>query len=303
MNIAFIVPTKDRPDDIRRMLSSLDAQTRRPDQIIIVDASKNPIAKVVNEFASLNIYYNRWSKKPSAAGQRNYGVQFLQDDIALVCFFDDDQILYPDAIETMVAFWEAEINGEHGLSRIGATSFFDANWKDARSVRLKNSRLSEKLGLYKRKPGCVAASGWQSLYYGAVKGKTLDVEWISSQAIVLQRHLLKEFRFDEFFKGYSYLEDLDFSYSISRNYRIVVVAEAKFDHAHSLYGRQSAYEFGRAEVRNRKYIVKKHGLSMSSYRLAMMIRCVMSFLNGEYYRACGNIIEVLKNVRVFKIYH
>ncbi len=95
---------------------------------------------------------------------------------------------------------------------------------------------------------------------------------------------------DGFFDGYSYLEDLDFSYTISRKYRMTVVADAKFDHFHSPAGRTSKVAFGRVEVRNRRYMVKKHGFSMAAYRLAMSVRFCMSVASGQFGRALGNLV-------------
>lgn len=295
MKIAFITPTKDRPEDIRRMLKSFEAQTRRPDQVIVVDAGAKPVSEVVQEFAGLKIDYIRWHHEPSAAAQRNGGIAMLQGDIDLVCFFDDDQTLYPDAIEKMLTFWEDSNKSPKGEKPLGAASFSDATWKDERPTGLKKSWLSEKLGLYTSKPGGVAPSGWQSLYYGALDGKNLDVEWMSSQAIVVRRDLLDQYRFDEFFQGYSYLEDLDFSYCLSRKYRLVVVADACFEHFHAQGGRGSRFSFGRAEVRNRRYIVEKHGLSIPAYRTAMFVRWIMNLLSGSFARALGNVAEIVNS--------
>ena len=71
MKIVFVTPTKDRPDDIRKMLESFSAQGRRPDQIIVVDGSGEPVEKVVHEVEGLEVDYLRWTDKPSAAAQRN----------------------------------------------------------------------------------------------------------------------------------------------------------------------------------------------------------------------------------------
>jgi len=293
MKIAFITPTKDRPEDIRRMLRSFEMQTRKPDQVIIIDAGIRPVSWVVDEFPDFKIDYLRWQQKPSAAAQRNGGIELLKDDIDLVCFFDDDQALYPDAIENMLKFWKNSKNSSTNLKPLGAAGFLVATWKDDRPTSLKKSRLSEILGLYTRKPGGVARSGWQSIYHGAVGKKNLEVEWMGGGAIVVERKVLEQCRFDEFFEGYSYLEDLDFSYSVSRKYRLVVVADARFEHYQAPCGRGSGFSFGRAEVRNRRYIVKKHGLSMKSYRLAMFIRWSMNILSGSFARAFGNIAETL----------
>lgn len=329
MKIAFITPTKDRPDDIRKMLSSYMSQTRRPDQVIIVDSSLESVSNVVHEFPHLEIAYKRWEKTPSAADQRNGGIELLRDDIDLVCFFDDDQILHVDAIEKMVDFWQVEnnrltpdytnfnqdyqnasntshlggtitcqigkgtIRGQFPMKELGATSFYNTdNDKDTRSSRFKNSWLSNKLGLYTDQPGCMARSGWQSLY-GNLR-KNTDVEWMGSGALVIRNDILKLYSFDNFFEGNSYLEDLDFSYTISRKYRLTVVVDAKFDHFHSSAGRDSLIDFGKIEVRNRKYIVKKHGLSITAYRLGMFVRFLMSVALGQFDRAFGNIIKVFQ---------
>jgi GT2 family glycosyltransferase len=262
--------------------------------VIVVDSGNPPVADVVKKFPKLVVDYKRWDQRPSAAGQRNGGVGMVRGDIDLVCFFDDDQTLYPDAIEKMISFWNAQGKSDNTGKPLGATSFFDDSWKDERPTRLKKSWLSQRLGLYTSVPGGVAPSGWQSLYYGEIRSQNLDVAWLSSQAIVVKRNLLNEYRFDEFFEGYSYLEDLDFSYSISRKYRLTVVADAKFMHYHSPAGRGSEFSFGRAEVRNRRYIVQKHGLSMPSFWMAMAVRMGMSFISGSFGRVAGNLVGILR---------
>ncbi len=292
LKIAFITPTKDRPEDLKKMLESFASQTRKPDQVIIVDASANSVKSVCDSIEGLEIDYIRWEKKPSAAAQRNGGLSMVRDDIDLVCFFDDDQILHIDALEKMLLFWQS------AESKIVGASFNQANYEDKRSAILKKSRLSNALGLYCSQPGKVAPSGWQSLY-GKVD-KNTEVEWLSSQAIVLRRDILEEYKFDEYFDGYSYLEDVDFSYSISRKYKMVVVADALFEHYHSTSGRVSDYQFGKVETRNRKYIVKKHNLSMLSFYASAFIRgCItlkvalFGMDKNALRRAIGNIVGLL----------
>ena len=120
MKIAFITPTKDRPDDIRKMMESYAAQSRRPDQIIVVYGSGEPVEKVVHEVEGLEVDYLRWTDKPSAAAQRNGGLKLVRDDIELVCFFDDDQILHQDALEKMLLFWESADQEVGGAQRFPA---------------------------------------------------------------------------------------------------------------------------------------------------------------------------------------
>jgi glycosyltransferase involved in cell wall biosynthesis len=292
MKLVFITPTKDRPEDLKKMMDSFASQTRKPDQVIIVDASKQPVKSVCDSIKGLEIDYIRWDKKPSAAAQRNGGLSMVRDNIDLVCFFDDDQVLHVDALEKMLVFWQS------AKPEIVGASFNLANYEDKRSAIFKKSRLSNALGLYCSQPGKVAHSGWQSLY-GKVT-KNTEVEWMGSGASVWKKHILDEFHFDEYFDGYSYLEDVDFSYSISRKYKLVVVADAFFEHYHSTSGRVNAYQFGRVETRNRKYIVKKHNLSLLSFYASVFIRGCITLKEALFgmnknalWRAIGNITGLL----------
>ncbi|OVE75607.1 hypothetical protein BVX97_04270 [bacterium E08(2017)] len=290
MKTAFIVPTKDRPDDIRRMLKGLEGQSHPPDQVVIVDAGEKALVDIANEFPGLNIKYKRWKNEPTAAGQRNAGAELVDTGIELVCFFDDDQVLHPDAMEKMLAFW-ADAEAE-----VGAAAFYDTDNLKARvGARKGAAGLAQGLGLYSSEPGRVAKSGWHSL--PGVLDEVTWVDWLTSGALVIRRKLLNEYSFDEHFKGYSYLEDLDFTYSISRKYKMAVVPSAKYDHYKSPAGRVNEFEFGKAESRNRLYFVKKHKLSVSAFALVMFGRWLMTLFGGfvpgkqgRFARAWGNIV-------------
>jgi len=254
MKIAFVIATKDRPHDLRKMLRSLWEQSHRPDQIVIVDSSAVPVSAVTKEFPKLNIEYIHHTP-PSASAQRNRGIRAVDPDMPLIGFLDDDIVLAPNALETMLKFWQTAPND------LGGCAFNLMNPFPRSASRLKESTLTRLLGLYSEKKGVVMPSGWQTLT-GRVKNTTF-VEWLPSTAAVWRRELFDSFRFDEFFDGYSYLEDLDFSYSVSKQYRLSIVADARYWHYPSLSGRVSQHRFGKIEVRNRLYIVQKHRLSLS----------------------------------------
>lgn len=290
--MAFITPTRNRPDSLARMLESLAAQSRRPDQVIVVDAGDEPALDPASPFAGLPLDYVRWTDPPSSATQRNAGLERVKADIDLVCFFDDDQELHPDAVEKMLKFWEA------ALPDIGAASFNEATYHDTRMVIWRTLGLGSLLGLYSRRPGRVAPSGWHSLY-GKVDANT-ECDWLSSKALVVRRKLLDTIQFDPFFEGYSYLEDLDFTYGLSRHVRLMVVADAFFDHHQPPRGADFDWrDFGRREVRNRLYIVRKHGLSVPRCYLGLLIRLGMTLCEALFKldrnarrRARGNMEEL-----------
>jgi len=164
---------------------------------------------------------------------------------------------------------------------------------------MKSSGLSKKLGLYSGEKGLVMPSGWATMI-GEVE-ENIFVQWLPTLASVWRKEILGKYSFEEKFTEYSYLEDLDFSYGVSRMYRLAVLAKAGVFHYHSPAGRIGSYKFGKIEVANRLFLVKKHGLSFGSCYLAIFIRLFMTVgaaVKGMdknlLLRALGNIKALLK---------
>ena len=289
--ISLIVATKDRPDDLRRLLESLRDQTIRPAEIVVVDASSDPVEHVLAKFPELAIRHLRhWP--PSAAAQRNAGIRACSPASTLVGFADDDTTFEPHAFANMLNFW-----ADAGTDVLGAAFNF-RNLPARGSSFVKHSSLAERLGLYSGRPGSVSPSGWHTIV-GEVN-ETQFVEWLPSGASIFRREVFAKDVFDEFFASYSYLEDLDFSYTISREGRLAIVADAGFSHFPSPSGRVSARQFGRCEVRNRLYFVRKHHLSVARCYFGLAIRfgmsacCALSHLDAHMLgRALGNVEELL----------
>lgn len=284
--IAFVVATKDRSDDLRKMLQSLSDQSHRPDQIVIVDSSADPVSAITKGFPELNIKYLHHTP-PSASAQRNIGIRAVDPDMELIGFLDDDIILAQNALEIMLKFWQT------APENFGGCAFNLVNPPSRSVSRLKESALSRGLGLYSDKKGIVMPSGWQTLT-GTVKNTTF-VEWLPSTAAVWRSELFDSFRFDEFFDGYSYLEDLDFSYGVSKHNTLAIVADARYWHYPSPSGRVSQYRFGKIEVRNRLYIVRKHRLSLSRCYLGVMIRLLMTLGSAVKTRNMDDLRRALGN--------
>ena len=101
--LAVIIPTKDRPAELMRLLRSIASQKRAPDQIIIIDGGDEPVSAISHSFPDLPIDYKR-QVPASLTAQRNTGIRMLADHITLVVFFDDDIVLEKDSISLMMRF-------------------------------------------------------------------------------------------------------------------------------------------------------------------------------------------------------
>ena len=109
---------------------------------------------------------------------------------------------------------------------------------------------------------------------------------------------IRDIHFDEFFVQYSYLEDLEFSQQARARGRFLILPSATYLHVPAPGGRKSRFWFGRIEIRNRHYIVRKHNLSMTRFWAGATIRAGMTLIGGvtgqtgELARFFGNIMEI-----------
>lgn len=255
--IAFVVPTKDRPVDLKKMLRSLAKQERKPDQIIIVDGSMPPIKNVVKEFKKLPIDYVA-VYPPSLAKQRNAGMAQLDKNITLAGYLDDDVVLEKDAIKNMVAFWTG------AESDVGGAAFNITNTEPAKWTKLKSLFFLDS-----PTPGRLLISGCTSILGN--QDQNISVDWLCGGATVWRREVINNYKYDEWFKGTGYLEDVDFSFNVRSEYELFLVAKAKLAHYSKPVKPEKNFTLGKWQIFNRMYIVKKYrgrGLSITGAWIA-----------------------------------
>lgn len=296
IDIAIVVPTRNRPDDLGGLLECLAALTLPPKSVVIVDSSdddgtKDKVRAKVAQSPLQPKLVDHWP--PSAAAQRNHGLEKVGQSTQWVMLIDDDVRVRPDCLVRL-----AEATTRLGDRYIG----FTLNPGEPEAFQpvgfVRSLALVEKLGLYSRKVGAVARSGWHTRLRHVDEDVT--VEWLPTIAAVWRTAKIQNERFDEFFEGYSYLEDLEFSYRMARHGAFAILSDIEYVHLESPHGRKSQYWFGRREVRNRRYFVRKHRLSMPLFRVAMGLRIGQTLLSaltgqpGQFQRLGGNLMEVIR---------
>jgi GT2 family glycosyltransferase len=188
----------------------------------------------------------------------------------------------------MLKFWK------HAEPNVMGASFNIRNYPQRGKTFLKHSTLTEMLGLYSPNIGHVSLSGWHTVIPEVTK--TQYVDWVPSTAVIYRRNILEQYIFDEFYESYSYLEDLDLGYTVSRIGRLAVIVDAGFSHYPSSKGRITDRNFGRYEVRNRIHFVRKHHLSLIRCYICLAIRITMSGSLGVIYRDIGLLLRALGNL-------
>jgi glycosyltransferase involved in cell wall biosynthesis len=133
--VSVVVPTRDRRVALARALASIDAQSFRDFEVVVVDdgsadgtaswlRAEHPAVRLVELHPSCG-----------AAAARNRGVERARGEI--VAFLDDDDAWHPSYLETQVALFDAhpdaqlcsaghvEIDGSGRLSRPDLRPLFD----------------------------------------------------------------------------------------------------------------------------------------------------------------------------------
>jgi len=109
MLITVVVPTRNRPRDVERLLPSIASQTRLPDQLIVVDQGQHDetarvAADVMSPELTKRCTYVHDSGIKGVSAARNAGIDLARGDV--VVFLDDDVILSRDCIEQLEKAFE-----------------------------------------------------------------------------------------------------------------------------------------------------------------------------------------------------
>lgn len=241
---AIIIPTKDRLDELCRLLDSISIQDEKPSQVIIVDGSNVQLEDKIRNMGSLNITYIR-KTPPSLTAQRNAGIRALDKDITVAAFLDDDIIMERGSIKNMISFWDG--CGED----VGGAAFNLVN-----EIYRKPSIVERLFFVSGVRTGSVLKSGFQGKV--AFVEKNIRADWLVGCAMVFRKKIFDEFMFDEFFSGYARYEDVDFSYRVGKKYKMFIVSDARVRHLNRLEELSFSFPLGRMEVINRIYFVRKN---------------------------------------------
>lgn len=99
-NVSVCIPTYDREHFLKETLDSVFAQTYKDFEVVIVDDGSTDGTKQMLEKNGYKVRYY-WQENRGDAAARNKLIELAQGKY--ISFLDSDDLLYPDAIERMVA--------------------------------------------------------------------------------------------------------------------------------------------------------------------------------------------------------
>jgi glycosyltransferase involved in cell wall biosynthesis len=103
--VTVIVPTCNRPDMLVVALNSIFTQTYENYEVVVVNDGGEDVAHIIAPFEKLGcITCIRTKTRKGPAAARNLGLQKARGKY--IAYLDDDDIFYPDHLETLVNFLE-----------------------------------------------------------------------------------------------------------------------------------------------------------------------------------------------------
>ena len=289
LNISIIIPTRNRYQKLINTINYLSKNSFFFREIIIVDSSdknKKDIKKIKNKYKNLKIkiFYS----KPSISLQRNIGLNKVKKNTNYIMFLDDDVKFKKKSFKIMRDF----LNNNKKYSGIG----FNLIIKNTNQIfeKFKRSKIFQLLGVYDYSEGKVTISGWHTKAINLKKD--INVEWLPTQAVIYKYNIIKKRRFNLDYGVYSYLEDLDFSYSIKNN--LIIHSKAKYSSNNIV--KRNKLKFGEKEIINRFIFVKKFRLSNIKFGIGTILLIFRNFFVIVF--EINNILRVLGNIKgIFRL--
>ena len=254
LTISVIIPTYNRAHKLVNVLYDLAHQSRRHDEIIISDSSSDDKTLLMLDSTeikdlSLNIQHVVSFQK-GAAFQRNFGAQYASGDILF--FFDDDIRIHHEFVKQIVTLFENDM--EH---KIGLAGGVIVNAPFSPPSRINRWWLQFLHGEHVERFDGRVIGPVIAFYPDERRENPFYVDWKDSSNIAVRREVFSTEKFDSFFWGYSFKEDVDFSLRISKRWKIVCMPQAKIWHEPDI-SKRNYIEISRQEVINTYYIMIKN---------------------------------------------
>ncbi len=253
---SVVIATHNRAGELVRCLESLNKQILSPNEIIIAhtgfhDGTRELIQALSNDPSfRIKIEYLDCGER-GASRQRNLGAQICLGDF--IVFVDDDVICEEYFTKELIDVFLKDQD-----DRIAGVSGTIINQSYVELSQLNKFFLD--FSLSPRERSCSYAGrlvGPAVNFLPLDKPNTIqEVEWLPSGCCAYRRNIFNDYKFNELFKGYSFMEDVELSARLNKKYLLLNTTKARCLHKDlGGFTQLDMVSFGRAQVVNRWYIV------------------------------------------------
>lgn len=269
--ISVIICTLGREAAVSSCLKSLKVQRALPTEVIIVDAAPSSHHQTWKQEVGTVFPLHIVDSTPGLTHQRNVGIGQAQGDV--IAFFDDDTILEPECLSAISHFFSSDSKKNVGAvcgNIIGQQPVFRSPFSQLHA-RIGNI-LSRIFFLSRPGDGFFLASGMPTFLLTA--DQATSVECLYGAAMIFRSNVLQQERCDEHLTLYSYMEDDDIAYRVSRHHQSFFLPEAKLEHRQSPANRLRQRALGTMLIINHHYLFRKNFPQTLSHRTAHILSLI-----------------------------
>ncbi len=301
---SLVVCTLNRREILLKCLEATLKQSRKPQQMIIVDASddwqesKKYIANSLGATLLEPEFIYIGSEIKSSTYQRNVGLKLCRSDV--VFFIDDDAFMYADYAEKVMQIYEMDEKGLiGGIMGVLAESEPDkdetsdavsqAISPDSGIKRLKNSFSNYLSEFWYQTELLIPYNG---KYYYNNMAETFGPDLVADIALLhgcrmtFRTNIVREVGgFNEILTRGAIAEDSDLSYRISQKHALVLALQAKICHWQTQVERLNRFKNVQLGILNAVALFLLNNNFQSGIRLAVY-RFALTRLLLEFCRDC-----------------
>ena len=273
--IAVLIPTRNRPEKIAKLLNSLRSSTTKPNQIIIV-ASGEDIENHLKPFEeSFEITY-QFTQIVGQIAQKKIGITLINEENDWCLFLDDDLTVDHRAIELAL---EA-VNSRFTTGVVGVGLSLPTTSR-AQSANPLTRKIGGLFGIHNHTPGKVLRNGHATSYMHVEE--MISTEWLNG-ASMWRKSVLNTYGQGIPSTRYAACEDLIFSYPLRKQGELIYAPKAKLHFQDvELSDFDSLIVFESASYW-RYYFVCQNGLSRISFfygQFGRILYIVLRTRNGK----------------------
>jgi len=254
MKISVIICTRNRFDDFMKTLPSVAAQTRLPDELIVVDSSDEKKLEAYLTSVKLSFPVRYFHTQPGLTLQRNHGIHECSSD--LIFFFDDDvdlDINYLAEVEKIYTNDATYAIGAVGGKIIKTYSLLSARQKLEQFTFYVLRLIFGVVGIHN---GKFYPSGMPS--HPHTNQPSGYIECLSGCCMAFRREVFEKAKFDEALAHYGLMEDVDISkQTLDAGYKIYYQTSATLIHNESPMNRIKVQQWAEMSVVNYDYLFRK----------------------------------------------
>lgn len=277
--IGVVIPTRNRKHLLRQILEDLNRQTTRPEVVVVVDSSDEPLK--IDDFPFVMRIVVLHSIRKSAAHQRNLGINHILENykkVSIVSFLDDDVSIKNDYLLKVcnALEYDKKLVGISGIAEM-------PNGEGVSKKSLSQAYID------KHPPGVLTRS---VINVSPAELKDFGyVDWLIGCSN-WKRFVFDYLRFEDDFEGQSLFEDVIFSYRARNLGKLAVDPQIRFMHYYSSDERPNLKNHYESWIRNRARIFRYAGWDVSKKEFLLMI--VATVLKNSFPAVVGHSDSLLK---------